>query len=250
MKIFELDIFWFTLAPTYYGLMYALGFFFAYMIIIKRKVLTRKIADDLFLYVFFWVILWGRLWYILFYNFQSYLENPLAILRIWEGGMSFHGWVIWVIIATIIFAKAKKINFYTIIDEIALTVPIWLWLGRIGNYLNWELLWFTGYTGPFHVDGRFPSPLLEAFLEWLILFLILLFVAKRRSFHGQLWAIFLIWYWAFRMFVEVFFRVPDAHIGYIFWYFSMWSILSFIMILLWILFYFRLKKSNANTNAS
>ena len=242
MKIFELNILWLTIAPTYYGLMYALGFLFAYIIIIKRKILTRETVDDLFLYVFSGVILWGRLGYILFYNFWSYLENPLAILRIWEWGMSFHGWVIWVIVATIIFAKKKKISFLKIIDEIALTVPIWLWLWRIGNYLNWELLWFSNYLWPLHVNGRFPSPLLEAFLEWFILLIILFYFAKRRKFYGQLWTIFLIWYWVFRMFVEVFFRVPDAHIGYIFWYFSMWSILSFLMIIAWIILYYKLRK--------
>lgn len=244
MKIFELNILWFTIAPTYYGLMYALGFFFAYIIIIKRKILSRELVDDLFIHVFAGVVLWGRFWYILFYNLSSYLENPLAILRIWEWGMSFHGGVLWVIIATVLFSKKKQLNFWKVIDEVALTVPIWLGLGRIGNYLNRELLWFSNYTGPFHVNGRFPSPLLEAFLEWFILLLILMFFAKRRIFYGQLWAIFLIWYWVFRMFVEVFFRVPDAHIGYIFWYFSIWSILSFVMILAWIILYLNLRKIN------
>ncbi len=265
MKIFELDIFWLTIAPTYYGLMYALGFMFAYWIIAKRKQFSKVLVDDLFLYVFFGVILWGRLGYIVFYNFSSYLQDPLGILRVWEWGMSFHGWVIWVIIAVLIFAQQKKLNFWKVIDEIALTVPIGLGLGRVGNYLNGELLWFPWYTGPFAVNGRFPSPLLEAFLEWCVILLILWFVVYRSSqkslssednswtwamitgtwsFPWQLSALFLMLYWFFRLIVELFFRVPDPQLGYILWYLSMGAILSIVMIVVGIIIYIMQKKNN------
>lgn len=248
MKIFELDIFWFTLAPSYYGLMYALWFLFAYYIIIKRKHFSRVIVDDLFLYVFAWVIIWWRLGYILFYNLSSYLENPIAILQVWEWGMSFHGGAIWVIIAVAVFCKQKNISFLSIIDEIALTVPIGLWLGRIWNYLNGELLGYGWYTGPFSVDGRFPSPLVEALLEWLILWSILYFVARNRKFAGQIWALFLIGYWVFRMAVEILFRVPDAHIGYLFWRISVWALLSLFMVIIWWLIYYKLQEKSWHQN--
>jgi phosphatidylglycerol:prolipoprotein diacylglycerol transferase len=243
MKIFELTIFWFTIAPSYYGLMYALGFILAYLIILKRKKIEKGLVDDLFLYVFAWVILGGRLWYILFYNLSSYLENPLHILRIWEWGMSFHGGMLWVILAVYLFHKIKKVSFLKVMDEIALTVPIWIWLGRVGNYINWELLWFAWYTGPLSINWRFPSPLLEAFLEWFITLVVLFMVSKKQKFAWQLWALFLILYWFFRLLVEVFVRTPDAHIGYIFWYFSMWAILSSAMIIVgWINYYILRKK--------
>jgi phosphatidylglycerol:prolipoprotein diacylglycerol transferase len=209
--------------------------------------MTREMVDDLFLYVFAWVILGGRFGYIVFYNLSEYLEQPLSIFKIWEWWMSFHGWMLWVIIATIAFSKIKKISFLKVIDEIALTVPIGLWLGRIGNYLNRELLWFSGYTGPFAVNGRFPSPLLEAFLEWFVLIIILFFIAKRQKFAGQLWAIFLIWYWFFRMIVEIFFRTPDIQLGYIIGYFSMWAILSLLMLIAGIIIYIILHRRNTWT---
>ena len=242
MKIFELDILGFTLAPTYYWLMYALWFIIAYQIIIYRKKMTRTMVDDLFLYVFGGVILGGRLWYIVFYNLSEYLSRPLDIFKVWEWGMSFHGWMLGVIVGTILFSKIKKISFLKVIDEIALTVPIGLWLGRIGNYLNGELLGYSWYTGPFAIDGRFPSPRLEAFLEWLVLIIILYFIAKKQKFAGQLWAVFLIWYWFFRMIVEIFFRTPDAQLGYIIGPFSMWAILSLLMLIAWIIIYIILNK--------
>ncbi len=250
MKIFDITIFWIQIAPSYYGLMYALGFLIWYYIIKLRKVIPEKKLDDLLIYMVIWVILGWRIWYILLYNFDSYLVNPIEILKIWEWWMSFHGWMIWVIIAMILFSKIHKINFYKLADQVALVAPIWLALGRFWNYLNWELLWFSGYYWPLNIDWRFPSPLVQMFLEGAVLFIILNFLYKYSLNKLGLvpWMIsslFLILYWVFRIFVEVFFREPDAHIWYILNYFTLWQIYSLPMIIIWLYFYFKLKKKNA-----
>lgn len=208
----------------------------------KRAVLTALQVEDLLVYIFVWVIAGWRAWYMLFYNFPWLISDPMSLLRIWEWGMSFHGWFLWVIIALIYFAKKYKIPFYKLADELVLVAPIGLFFGRIGNYINGELLWLSWYYGWFHVNGQFPSPLLEALLEWLLLFIVLLFVSKNKRFHGQLCAWFLVWYGTFRIFVEVLFRQPDAHIGYILPYISLGSLLSMPMILAWIFLYFRWQK--------
>jgi len=208
------------------------------------KSLTKLLLDDLLFYTFLWVIIWGRLWYVIFYKLNYYLLNPIDILKVWEWWMSFHWWLIWVIIAIYIFSKKFKLNFYNISDQVTSVLPIWLWLWRIWNYINKELLWFENYYWPFSVDWKFPSPLLEFVLEWVILFLILNYVYKKKQFHWQIASLFLIFYWIFRLFVEIFFRTPDAHIWYLFWYLTIWELLTIPMVLYWILYYFYLKRIN------
>ena len=243
MTIFEITIFWITIAPSYYGLMYVLGFILWYIILEKRQILWKKELDSLFLYVFLWVILWGRLGYVIFYDLSYYLSNFWDIIKIWEWWMSFHGWALWVILGVFIFWKLNKISFIKTINEIALVAPIWIFFGRIWNYINKELLWFP-YTWFLAVEKNweyyFPSPLVEAFLEWIVLFLILLYFSKTK-FNKYLWAIFIIWYWVFRLLVEIFIRVPDSHLWYIIWPLSMWAILSIVMILIWFLIIFVLR---------
>ena len=142
MTIFDINFMWIQISPSYYWLMYILGFIGGYLIIKKRQIIKKEILDDLLLYIFLWVILWWRFGYILFYDLSFYLNSPLSIFEIRKWWMSFHGWVIWVVLAMIIFAKKYKINFYKLSDEITAILPIWIWLGRIGNYLNKELLGF------------------------------------------------------------------------------------------------------------
>jgi phosphatidylglycerol:prolipoprotein diacylglycerol transferase len=257
MKIFDITIFWIHIAPSYYWLMYALGFLFWYYIIKKRKVISEKILDDLLIYIVWWVVLGWRLWYIIFYDFTYYLNNPFDILKVWNWWMSFHWWVIWVIIAMILFSKKYKLNFYKLADQITLVLPIWLGLGRFWNYLNKELLWFSNYYWPLNVNWRFPSPLIEMLLEWIILFIILNFVYKTspqpsplkgdwvatKWFDWQIASLFLILYWVFRIFVEAFFREPDEFIWYIWKYFTLWEIYSLPMIIIWIYFYIKLWKN-------
>lgn len=246
MSIFEINLFWFVIAPSYYWLMYAIWFMSGYYIVKKRGKISPDLMDDLFLYIFLWVIGWWRLGYTLFYNFSTYITDPLSILKVWEWWMSFHGWVIWVIIAMILFAKKKKINFLMLADQITLILPIWLWFWRIWNYLNKELLWYSPYNWILAVEKwwntYFPSPLLESLLEWLVLYLILLFFYKRKHSNWQIASLFLIFYAIFRIFVEFFFRTPDAHIWYILWYFTMWEILSLPMLVVGVILYFRFGK--------
>jgi len=250
MPIFEINLFWFTLAPSYYWLMYALWFLVWYYYFFKKNIISKKELENLFFYVFLWVILGGRIGYVLFYDLWFYIENPLNIFKIWEWWMSFHGWFLWVVIVVIIFSKLYKLNFWKIIDEIAVIVPVWIWAWRIWNYLNKELLWYPNYTWIFAVEKNwvsyFPSPLLESFLEWFLLLIILYFINKNKKFLGQTSAYFLIFYSIFRIFVEIFFRTPDEQIWYIFWFLTMWIILSLPMLLFWIILLFILRKNVTN----
>ncbi len=245
MTIFEIDILWFTLAPSYYGLMYVLGFLYGVYYLKKFSLYTVKQQEDLFLYVFLWVVLWGRLWYVLFYNLSAYLSDPLSILRVWDGWMSFHGWFLWVVAALYIFSRRNKLEFWSLSDTIAMIIPIWLFFGRIGNYINKELLGFE-YSWPLAVvtslGSYFPSPLMEALLEWAVMFIIFHYILKKPSFTGQFAALFLILYGTFRTFVEICIRTPDPQIGYYFWFLTQWSLLSIPMILAWALIYKKLSK--------
>jgi len=252
MYIFEIEIFWIHITPSYYWLMYAIWFIIWYYIIksrlnnksINKNELKAEFLDDLLMYIVLWVIVWWRIWYIVFYNLNNYINNPIEILKVWEWWMSFHWWVLWVIIVMIIFSKRYKLNFYKLADQISLVVPIWLWLWRVWNYLNWELLWYSWYTWLLSVNWRFPSPLIEMFLEWIILFIILNYIYTKKKVLNP-WIIaslFMILYWIFRVFVEAIFRKPDEHIWYIWNYFTLWEIYSLPMIILWTYFYIKLKK--------
>lgn len=258
MTIFELNIFWFHIAPTYYWLMYAIWFFSWYFIIKKRSQIKKskysseqnlQMLESLLFYIFLWVVLWWRLWYVFFYNFFYYINNIFDIFKIWDWWMSFHGWVIWVILAMFFFSKKYKFSFLKLSDQITAILPIWLWFWRIWNYLNKELLWYSNYDWFLAVYVNwvwyFPSPLLEALLEWLVLFIILNLVYKYKKFDWQISALFLIFYWIFRIFVEMFFRQPDSNIWYIFWFLTMWEILSIPMILIWIYYYIKLNLTSS-----
>lgn len=252
MSIFSITLFWIHIAPSWYGLMYALGFMVGYFIIRSRKWLPEAELESLVTYVFLGVLLGGRFWYVLFYNLPHYLAHPIEILQTWQGGMSFHGWVIGVIIAMMFFAHNHKKPFLVIADHVTSILPIGLWLGRIGNYLNKELLGFTPYTGPFAVmkDGLsyFPSPLLEAGLEGIILFIILYFLGKKNIFPGKTATSFLIWYWLFRFSIE-FIRTPDVWLGYLSMGLTMGQILSIPMVIIGIILYF-LFKTKCNIKVS
>jgi len=245
MTIFDLNIFWLHIAPSYYWLMYALWFIIWYYIIQKRWFIIWDKLDNLFTYIVLGVILWWRIGYTMFYNFSYYINNIPEIFKVWEWWMSFHWWVIWVVISLIIYSRRNKINIWKLWDEVVAVLPIWLWLGRIWNYLNKELLWYSPYNWFLAVEKNgiwyFPSPLLESFLEWVILFIILYFTYKYKKFSWQVVAMFLIFYGIFRIFVEAFFRMPDIQVWYIMWYFTMWELLSIPMIIAWIIIYLKQK---------
>jgi phosphatidylglycerol---prolipoprotein diacylglyceryl transferase len=248
MKIFDFTIFGIHIAPSYYWLAYVLGFVFWYLIIRNRKILKENEIDTLGIFIFFWIILWARIGYILFYDLFYYISNPLDILKTWQWWMSFHGWVIWVILAMFLFSYKYKKSFLDLADNIVSILPIWLWLGRIWNYLNKELLW-NAYSWFLAVEKNwqyyFPSPLVEALFEWLILYFILNYIFKKRKYLWKVWAGFLFFYGIFRFWIE-FIRTPDSQIWYLFWWLTMWQILTIPMIIAWIYFwlFFKLPKIN------
>ena len=223
----------------WYGLMYVLSFIATYFII--RAEVTRKklhlTKDDVADLVFFGamgVVLGGRTGYILFYNLSFYLTNPLKLFAVWEGGMSFHGGFLGVLFAFLLYARRKNVPFLTLIDIAALCAPVGLGLGRIGNFINGELYgratdvaWGIIFPGS---DGvpRHPSQLYEAFLEGLVLFVIVRAVSKNTSIKGVTTCSAIAGYGLFRFAVE-FFRQPDAHIGLLFGLFSMGQLLSLPM---------------------
>ena len=188
-----------------------------------------------------------NLGYILFYNLNYYLQNPFEIIKIWEGGMSFHGGLLGVIIGTYIFSKLKNVQFIYILDIVSCVAPIGLFFGRIANFINSELYgkpteFFLGVVFP-QIDNltRHPSQLYEAFLEGLLLLIILNFLIFKRIYkEGYASSLFLILYGIFRIFAEQF-REPDVQIGYIFNVISMGSLLSIIMTITGIILFFKFK---------
>ena len=230
----------------WYSLAYIFGILIGWWY--GRFILTRKfhyngtkfnlkLFDDLITYLIISIILGGRLGYVIFYNLKFYINNPFDILKIWEGGMSFHGALLGIIIGTIIFAKKNKLRIFLLLDVISCVSPIGIFFGRIANFINGELVGkttevFWGVIFP-NIDGfvRHPSQLYEAFLEGIILFCILNFVLFKKNYYiGSCSYLFLIYYGIFRTFSE-FFRQPDIQLGYIFGLFSMGMLLSVLMIL-------------------
>jgi phosphatidylglycerol---prolipoprotein diacylglyceryl transferase len=196
-----------------------------------------KIFDDLISYVIISIIVGGRLGYIIFYNLSYYLNNPLDVLKIWQGGMSFHGGLIGIILGTYLFSRKMKVNSFFFLDIIASVAPIGIFFGRIANFINGELygkptdLFWSVIFPEIDKIPRHPSQLYEAALEGVVLFLILIKLIYKKSIKtGEVAAMFMILYGLFRVVSEQF-REPDTHIGYLFNLFSMGSILSFFMIL-------------------
>jgi phosphatidylglycerol---prolipoprotein diacylglyceryl transferase len=221
----DIDPVAFALGPVqvrWYGLMYLIGFVLGWLGLRARakradSPIEPRHAEDLIFYVAIGVFAGGRIGYMLFYDFASLRENPLSLFMIWRGGMSFHGGLIGVLAAVALFARRIGRPFFAVTDFIAPWVPIGLGLGRIGNFINGEL-WGKPTEVPwgFVVDGvaRHPSQLYEAFLEGLVLFLVLLLYSRKPRPLMAVSGLFLLLYGSFRVGVE-FVRLPDAHIGYL-----------------------------------
>ena len=229
LQIFSFEIRWYSLA-------YIIGIFSGW-IVGKRFFITnsalKQTFDDFITYSILAIILGGRLGYVLLYNPKYYFYNFLDIFKIWEGGMSFHGGLIGVILASIIFAKKNNQNPYNYLDVVSIVAPIGIFFGRIANFINSELYghetnlpWSVKFI---QIDNlnRHPSQLYEAIFEGIILFLILIYFRKKgfMKIPGLISSLFLIFYSFFRFVIE-FFRVPDEQLGYLYFNLSMGQIMS------------------------
>jgi phosphatidylglycerol---prolipoprotein diacylglyceryl transferase len=232
-------------AIRWYALAYIAGLVLGWQYV-KRLVqrpgwrLTPADIDDLLIYVTLGVVIGGRLGYILFYRPGFYLSNPLEALAVWHGGMSFHGGVLGVVAAAVLFAHLRQRSALEIGDAICAAAPIGLLFGRIANFINGELFGRVSDV-PWAIlfphgggEARHPSQLYEAGLEGLLLFAIMTWFAWRPrepDSDGRLSGIFLIGYGLARSFVELF-REPDAHLGFLLGGLTMGQLLSLPMILI------------------
>ncbi len=238
-----------TIGPvnvTWYGISYAVGIFLGWRYILhllKKHAsppLTSQTFDDFIAWAIFAIIVGGRLGYILFYRPLYYLSHPFEILYTWEGGMSFHGGLLGVLIAALFFCRSKKIPLLQFTDFLACAAPIGIFLGRLANFVNGELFGRTTSViwGIYFPKGgnvpRHPSQLYEAFFEGFLLFSLLFFLARSNASwkrHGFLTGVGLLGYGLLRFGCE-FFRLPDAYLGFFLQSFTWGQLLSLPMILL------------------
>jgi phosphatidylglycerol---prolipoprotein diacylglyceryl transferase len=253
----------FRIGPVHvrwYGLMYALGFLASYLLI-KHQEKTKPVGlsprrlQDLMFYLAIGLVAGARLGYILFYQYMNLVElvqDPLEIIAVWHGGMSFHGGLIGTVVAGWWFCKRKNLPFWAVGDRVIVTAPVGLGLGRIGNFLNGELFgrpsdvpWAMVFPegGPL---PRHPSQLYEAIMEGAVLFILLWLLRKRSFRNGMMIAFFLFFYGAFRFLLE-FFREPDAHLGFVLGPLSMGQLLSAAMVGAGLLVFLLLRKSASSS---
>jgi|TARA_B100000929_G_scaffold122201_1_gene96831 phosphatidylglycerol:prolipoprotein diacylglycerol transferase len=247
IQIFSIEIRWYSLAYIF-GIL--IGWLYCKKILIKDKNIS-KLFDDLISYLIIGIILGGRLGYVIFYNLEYFLSNPIEILMIWHGGMSFHGGLLGVLASTIIYAKKHNVNKFIFLDLIAGSAPIGIFLGRIANFVNSELygretniLWSVIFTKIDNIT-RHPSQIYEALLEGVILFFILFFFIKKNYLlkPGLISSLFLIFYSLFRFLVE-FFRVPDEQVGLIYLNLTIGQIISLIFLSFGFYLFFIKKNEN------
>ena len=225
-------------ALRWYGLMYLLGFAAVWWLGRKRAATQHppwsdNELSDLVFYGAVGAVLGGRIGYVLFYNVSALATDPLYLLRIWEGGMAFHGGLLGVLVAMLLFARKTHRSFISITDFLAPLCPIGLGLGRLGNFINVELpgrVSESGFglvypceavyaispmcVGTWESAVRHPSPLYQAFFEGAVLFILLWLVSRKQRPAGFVSALFLFGYGGFRLLTELF-REPDAHIGFV-----------------------------------
>ncbi|MEI6847316.1 MAG: prolipoprotein diacylglyceryl transferase [Chlorobiaceae bacterium] len=242
-----------SFAVRWYGMMYIIAFGIVYLLT-RYRIETEKLpfkrsfVGDTLTWAMAGVVLGGRLGYILFYGMSSFLSDPLAALLPWVSapggcrftgvtGMSYHGGVIGVILALLIFSRSRKTGFFTTFDLFIPSVPLGYTFGRLGNFINGELYGrvtnsAAGMYFPLAptYQLRYPSQLYEAFFEGIVLFIILWLLRKKSPFPGFLSALYLFGYGFVRFFIE-YFREPDAQLGFVLLNFSMGQVLCCIMMI-------------------
>jgi phosphatidylglycerol---prolipoprotein diacylglyceryl transferase len=248
VDIGPISIRWYSLAYIF-GIL--LGLYYGKYLIknLSTKIkVSEKNLDDYLIWAVIGIVLGGRIGYVFFYNFTYYFENPVEILKIWNGGMSFHGGLIGIILSSFLFSKKNDISFWSLTDLIACISPIGIFFGRIANFINAELvgkvsnLPWSFIFPQYDQLPRHPSQIYEALLEGLLLFIIInLLIRKTNIPTGYLSILFLILYSTFRVIGEIF-REPDQQLGYLFFGISMGSILSIITIMIASIFIFFFNK--------
>ena len=235
IQLFSIEIRWYSLA---YITGIILGWILAKKLFISDPDQKERF-DDYVTYAIIGIIIGGRLGYVLFYNLNHYINNPIDIIKIWQGGMSFHGGLIGIIVVSILFAKKNNQNPFLYTDIVSLVAPIGIFFGRIANFINSELygletnvFWAVKFV---KIDNllRHPTQLYEAALEGIILFLILIYFRKKGflKHNGLISGLFLVFYSIFRFIVE-FLRVPDEQLGYLLFNLTMGQIISIIFFLI------------------
>ena len=231
------------LSIRWYSLAYIFGIFLGVYwgkYLIKKNFSEANLSDqhleDYVVWAVLGIIFGGRLGYVFFYDFSFYLSNLAEIPKVWNGGMSFHGGLIGIVISSFVFSKKNKISFWSLTDVLACISPIGIFLGRISNFINGELVgkptdvsWSFIFP-KYDQIARHPSQLYEALLEGLLLFFIMnTLVGRLSEKNGYLSIIFLMSYSFFRIIAEIF-REPDQHLGYLYFGLSMGTLLSLLTI--------------------
>ena len=248
-QIMSFEIRWYSLA---YIAGIIIGWLLCKKILIQKSDINEKF-DDYITYLVIGMIIGGRLGYIIFYNFSYYINNFFDVFKVWEGGMSFHGGLIGIIIASILFTKKHNQDSFLYMDLVSLVAPIGIFFGRLANFINSELYgtptdipWAVTFI---QVDNlsRHPSQLYEAILEGIILFIVLMYFKNKDYLKkpGLISGLFLIFYSIFRFFIE-FVRVPDEQLGYLIFELSMGQIISLIFFVIGIILFY-LKNENKQT---
>lgn len=248
-------------AIRWYALAYVVGLMLAWWYVRRvaekplPKLMAKRDVDDLLMWATLGVVFGGRLGYVIFYKPGYYIDNLGEVLSLWRGGMSFHGGMLGVILAAILFARARKLNIFSVGDMCACAAPIGLFLGRLANFVNGELWgratdasWAMIFPDP-RSGGvpRHPSQLYEAFLEGFVLFVLLFLLlryTRARTRPGELGGIFLMGYAVARIVSELF-REPDAHLGFLFAGATMGQLLSVPMFLIGLYFVIRARRKAA-----